>query len=280
MSKPTELIFIGTSGAIQVPSFHCMCQTCEEARVHSRISRTRASVVLIGNENILIDATPDVEFQLEREKIRFIDRIFLTHWHYDHCFGLGAFHELGSHGTWKKEIIDLYLPKQDIKYFENIGFSWAKERYNIHPIIPRDVIKLPDFVLEVVKTNHTADSVGYIIKTPQKTFAYLVDGIIPPKNTIDRLKENNLDFIILEGTVDELNLPEGETIEDWKNFSITEAVAFWKTLNIPECILTHTSFHRWNIDKLEAGFTPKERKVFEKKNPGLIFAYDGLRVEL
>ncbi|MFW9901810.1 MAG: MBL fold metallo-hydrolase [Candidatus Thorarchaeota archaeon] len=280
MSKTTELIFIGTSGAIQVPSFHCTCQTCEEARIHKKQVRTRASLVLSGNENVLIDATPDVEFQLEREKIQFIDRIFLTHWHYDHCFGLGAFHELGFHGTWKKKIIDLYLPKQDMKYFENIGFNWAKERYNIHLIIPGDIIELPDFVFEVVKTTHSVDSVGYIIKSPQKTFAYLVDGIIPPEKTINRLKENNLDFIILEGTVDELTLPEGETIEDWKNFSITEAVAFWKTLSIPECILTHTSFHRWKINKLLAGLTPEERKDFEKENPGLMFAYDGLKIEL
>jgi len=280
MPNTSKLIFIGSSGAIQVPSFHCTCQTCEEARIHSKINRTRASVVLSGSENILIDATPDVEFQLEREKIRFIDRIFITHWHYDHCFGLGAFPFFFQVGTWKRERIDLYLPIQDMDYFENIGFSFTKYRYNIHPIMPGDVIELPDFMFEVVKTTHSVDSVGYIIKTPQKTFAYLVDGIIPPKKTIDRLKENHLDFIILEGTVDELILPKGQTIELWKNFSITDAVAFWKTLNIPKCILTHTSFHRWNIDRLIAGLTPKERKTFENNNLGLIFAYDGLRIEL
>ncbi|MFW9818972.1 MAG: MBL fold metallo-hydrolase [Candidatus Thorarchaeota archaeon] len=280
MSQTNNLIFIGTSGAIQIPSFHCTCRTCEETRKNPDLSRTRASVVLSGNENILIDATPDVEFQLEREKIRFIDRIFLTHWHYDHCFGLGAFPELGRHGTWKKEIIDLYLPKQDLDYFENIGFSWTKQRYKIHPIMPGDIIRLPDFTFEVVKTNHTVDSVGYIIKAPQKTFAYLVDGITPPKKTIERLKENDLDFVILEGTVDELILPEGETIEDWKNFSITDAVTFWKTLNIPKCILTHTSFHMWKVDKLLAGLTPKQRKKFEENNRGLKFAYDGMRIEI
>ncbi|MFX0038522.1 MAG: MBL fold metallo-hydrolase [Promethearchaeota archaeon] len=280
MPKTSQLIFIGTSGGIQVPSFHCICQTCEEARNNPEQRRTRASLVLSGSENVLIDATPDVEFQLEREKIRFVDRIFLTHWHYDHCFGLGAFHELGNHGIWKKEIIDLYLPKQDVNYFENIGFSWAKERYNLYPIMPGDIIELPEFIFEVVKTNHSVDSVGYLIKAHQKTFAYLVDGITPPKKTIDKIKENNLDFIILEGTVDELILPKGVTIEQWKNFSISEAAAFWKTLDIPMCILTHTSFHSWNINKLIAGLTPNQRKTFEDKNPGLKFAYDGLRIEL
>ncbi|MFW9880269.1 MAG: MBL fold metallo-hydrolase, partial [Candidatus Thorarchaeota archaeon] len=57
-----------------------------------------------------MDAGPDIEFQLEREKLRFIDRILLTHWFYDHCFGLGTLLDLTSHRTWKKLIIDLYLP--------------------------------------------------------------------------------------------------------------------------------------------------------------------------
>ncbi|MHA2008846.1 MAG: MBL fold metallo-hydrolase [Promethearchaeota archaeon] len=272
-----DLIFLGSSGGIQVPSFHCSCRTCEDARKDPTLQRTRASVVLLGQENILIDAGPDIEFQLEREKIKFVDRIFLTHWHYDHCFGLGAFPELGSHGTWKKRVIDLYLPEQDTKYFENIGFSWAKYRYDLHPIKPGDVIKLPDILVEVVRTTHSVDSVGYIVTSPNKIFAYLVDGVIPPEKTIDRLKEFNLDFIVLEGTVDDLLLPEGVS---WVNFTITEAVDFWRTLDVPKCILTHASFHSWIFNELTAGITPSERKTFEKINPGLSFAYDGLKIDL
>jgi hypothetical protein len=33
-------------------------------------------------------------------------------------------------------------------------------------------------------------------------------------------------------------------------------------------------------NKLVAGLTPKERKTFVKKNPGLSFAYDGFRIEI
>lgn len=272
-----NLTFLGTSGGIQVPSFHCSCRTCEDARKNPKLRRTRASVVISGQENVLIDAGPDIEFQLEREKIRFVDRIFLTHWHYDHCFGLGAFQELESHGIWKKSVIDLYLPEEDLKYFENIGFSWTKGGYNLHPLNPGDIIKLTDVVIEVVKTTHSVDSVGYIITSPNLKFGYLVDGIIPPEITVNRLKEIEMDFIILEGTIDELILPEGV---QWYNFSIHEAVAFWKSLNVPECILTHASFHSWNINRLVAGMTSGERKTFEKKNPGLSFAYDGLRLDI
>jgi len=279
-NKNLNLIFLGSSAGIQVPLCLCSCQTCEEARKDPKLRRTRASVLLSGKENILIDAGPDIEFQLEREKIKYVDRIFLTHWHYDHCFGLGAFPILGELGIWKKPIIDLYLPEQYIKYFKNIGFSWAEHRYNLHPLKPGDIIRIPDVSLEVVKTTHSPDSVGYIITTPNTTFAYLVDGVIPPKKTIDRLKEINFDFIILEGTVDKLVLPKGQTFQEWRNFSIFDAVDFWKTLVIPKCIITHASFHSWNLNKLIAGITPSERKKLEEKNSGLSFAYDGLRIDI
>ncbi|MFX1344801.1 MAG: MBL fold metallo-hydrolase [Promethearchaeota archaeon] len=231
---------------------------------------------MTGKENILIDASPDVEFQLERECIKFIDRIFLTHWHYDHCFGLAPFPELGTHGIWEKDRIDLYLPALDVGYFDR-DFAWARSRFNLHPLKHGTFIELPDATFEVVKTTHSVDSVGYIITTPRKRFAYLGDGIIPPEKTIKRLKELKLDYIILEGTLDDLILPDGV---QWFNFSVYEAIAFWRTLNVPKCILTHTSFHSWHVNKLIAGITPEERNDLEEKNPGLSFAHDGLRMKI
>ena len=71
-NKNFNLIFLGSSGGIQVPLCLCTCQTCEEARKDPELRRTRASVLLSGKENILIDAGPDIEFQLEREKIKYV----------------------------------------------------------------------------------------------------------------------------------------------------------------------------------------------------------------
>jgi phosphoribosyl 1,2-cyclic phosphate phosphodiesterase len=274
--KGLELIFLGSSGAIQVPSFHCSCKSCEEARRNPKLRRTRASAVLLGSETILIDASPDMEFQLEREKIRSIDRIFITHWHYDHCFGLAAFPELGSHGTWEKKVIDLYLPEQDIGFFDR-DFAWAKSRFNLHPVTPGDVIDLPDATFEIVKTTHSVDSVGYIISSPNTTFSYLVDGVIPPEETLKHLKQKKIDLLILEGTLDELFLPKGV---EWQNFAVYEAISFWKSLDVPKLILTHLSCHRWNMNKLIAGFTSNEREAIEKETPGLKFAYDGLKMKV
>ncbi len=110
-----RLVFLGTSGAIQVPSFHCSCAVCEAARANPHQRRTRASVALIGREIILIDASPDLEFQLEREGIRRVERIFITHWHFDHVGGLAALAEPSSHEPWPP--IDIYLPQQDVQHF-------------------------------------------------------------------------------------------------------------------------------------------------------------------
>ena len=36
-------------------------------------------MALLGEETVIIDASPDLPYQLEREGIRTVDRIFLTH---------------------------------------------------------------------------------------------------------------------------------------------------------------------------------------------------------
>jgi hypothetical protein len=75
----------------------------------------------------------------------------------------------------------------------------------------------------VVKTTHTPHSVGFIVRG-RKPCAYLVDGVVPPEATGRRL--TGLDLVTLEASVDELD--EG----GWLNFSLDQAVAFWRTLDV------------------------------------------------
>jgi len=114
-----ELVFLGTSAAIQVPSFHCTCEICETSRQTPEHHRTRASAVLLGKETVLIDAGPDMEFQLEREAIRRLDRIFITHWHYDH-FG-GILHLMFAGRLPNARRIPVYMNRFCEKNFENFS---------------------------------------------------------------------------------------------------------------------------------------------------------------
>jgi ribonuclease BN (tRNA processing enzyme) len=149
-----------------------------------------------------------------------------------------------------------------------------KERVNLHPIQPGDKFELPDATWEVVKTTHTDHSVGFIVESSQE-FAYLVDGVMPLPETVERL--TNLDFLILEATVDELLPEKGER---WVNFSLQQAIDCWKQLGVEKCILTHLSCHSWKGNQLVAGLSYSERLEYEAQIPGLKFAYDGMHIVL
>jgi phosphoribosyl 1,2-cyclic phosphate phosphodiesterase len=267
MSNKKEIIFLGTAAALQLPSFHCSCETCRQARENPNLSKTRSALAVKGDKVILIDAGPDTAFQLERESIRKVDQIFITHWHYDHIAGLGEFGEPAFIGSWEK--IKLYLPEQNLFRFEN-ELSYLKKIFQIIPVAPGYVAEIDGTKFRAVKTNHSYDSLGYIVEST-KRYAYLVDGIRPPEETIDYLK--NIDTLILEATLDELD-------ESWKNWDIRGAIDFWKETGIKECILTHMSFHSWKNKALIGGYKEEEKKQILSDNPGLVMAYDGMKVEL
>ena len=263
-----ELVFLGSSGCIQVPAFFCDCANCRAARDNPSLRHTRADLAVLGSETVLIDTGPDLASQLEREHIPRVDRIFLTHWHADHVAGLSELGEPSSICKWPK--IDMHVPSEVADHFTG-ELAYLAPRLNVHRVNPGDRIKLPDGTWEVVKTNHTDHSVGYVVHAA-RTWAYLVDGIVPPPETVEHLE--GCDLLIIEATMDELDE------EHWKNFSIQQAVEFWRHTGIGECILTHCSHHSWRDKMLVAGWTELRRKNFEREYPGLRFAHDGMRIPL
>ncbi|MFH1131617.1 MAG: MBL fold metallo-hydrolase, partial [Pseudomonadota bacterium] len=182
--RPLELVFLGTSAGFLVPIFFCSCDVCETARKKPEHRRTRAVAALIGKETTLIDAGPDLEFQLDREAIKQINRIFITHWHYDHVWGLGSIG--GASFATNSPPIEIYLPYQVVHHFDQ-SFAYLKQWIYLHPVRAGDRIVLPDATWEVVKCNHTPHSIGFIVEATQK-FAYLV-GSVPPAETIEKLKD-------------------------------------------------------------------------------------------
>jgi len=228
-------------------------------------------VALVGRETTLIDASPDIEFQLEREGIRQIDRIFITHWHFDHVGGLGALGLPSSIARWPG--IEIYMPYQVAHHFDE-DLAYMKHRVNLHLIKPGDTFELPDATWEVVKTTHTEESVGFLVESSLK-LGYLVDGIEPPRETAQRLEE--VDLLILDAIADELVPREGEV---WFHFSLQQAVDFWKKVGTRECILTHLSCHSWNAGRLSPGLSSSERLEYQASMPGLRFAYDGMRLKV
>lgn len=82
-----RLTFLGTGTSTGIPEIGCHCRTCRSDDFRDK--RFRASALVeYGGEEILIDCGPDFRCQLIRSDIRSLDRILLTHEHYDHTCGL------------------------------------------------------------------------------------------------------------------------------------------------------------------------------------------------
>ena len=267
-----EVVFLGSSGAIRVPSFNCTCVVCEEARENSSLKRTRASIAVIGKEITVVDTSPDIAEQLERESIRRVDNVFLTHWHYDHVWGLSSLVDPADISKWGK--IQVYMPEKSVPFWEK-SMSYMEYIVDVHPVNPGDIVETSDASYEVVKSNHTDDSCGYIISNETR-LGYLSDSYIPCTETIERL--SSVDTLVLECTMDEMVYPEGE--EHWLLFCLDEAVDFWRSLNVDECILTHLSCHSYIEGDIVAGLTANERAKYESAHKGLTFAYDGMRIRI
>ena len=266
-----KILFLGSSGCIRVPTFNCTCIVCEEAR-QNKTTRTRASIAVIGKETSIIDASPDLLEQVERETIRKIDNVFLTHWHYDHVWGLSGLVEPAWISHWSP--VNIYLPEKSIPFFES-AMGYMSDSVSLHPVNPGDVIKTADAAFEVVKTNHTAGSVGYIVES-EKSMAYLIDSDLPPVETVNRVSQ--CDIVVLDATFDKIILHKEAA--GWLHFTLDEAISFWKQVDVAECIVSHMSCHSAIEGEVVAGLTASERAEYEEQYEGLTLAYDGLRFEL
>lgn len=84
-----RIIFLGTGPSEAIPRSGHKDILCKDARHGEKSRRTRSSVVVQDEKiTVLIDAGPDIQEQLCREKIKKIDAVFLTHEHRDATGGL------------------------------------------------------------------------------------------------------------------------------------------------------------------------------------------------
>tara|TARA_B100001123_G_C15316642_1_gene1026345 strand:- start:2274 stop:3047 length:774 start_codon:yes stop_codon:yes gene_type:complete len=79
--------------------------------------RTRCSALIsINNFNVLIDTSPDIKYQLIKNNIKSIDKVFYTHLHADQTHGIN---ELRLFYLKNKKKIDIYADNKTSKYLKN-----------------------------------------------------------------------------------------------------------------------------------------------------------------
>ena len=156
--------------------------------------RTRSSVLINNNsQNILIDTSPDLRYQLYQAKCTKIDSVLFTHEHSDHTSGLP---DLRAMSLINKSIIPVYL-SSEIKDSITSNYKYIFEGVKEYsPFMSVNSIKnnfmVGDTKIETFKHNHgSIDVQTYRIDN----FAYSTDLKNFYENDIDKLK--NLDLWIV-----------------------------------------------------------------------------------
>ena len=227
-----DLIFLGTGAGNGVPNFYCDCRVCKEAIEIPEFRRTRSSIVITGEKNVLIDAPPEISSQLQRENIRQIDHLFITHAHHDHCAGLGDI-EIYARFFLKKKL-PVVMSRETQEQLETIHGK-LPEWMNLTLLYPNQVIQVGNTAYTALNVSHAEGTFGYLIDTQGSKTAYIPDTGPLPEETMDRLK--GIDRLIIDATF------YGDNWYPDQHLTVSQAVDVFEKIKAKALYLTHLSMH-------------------------------------
>jgi phosphoribosyl 1,2-cyclic phosphate phosphodiesterase len=254
---PLTITFLGSGTSSGVPMVACGCEVCTSDDPNN--TRLRSSIMVqSATTTIIVDATPDFRYQMLREKVKYIDALLITHPHKDHIAGVDdtrPFQFFTGHPT---EIygnkMSLDGVKMEIPYaFQDIKYPGVP-KVILHEITaqPFTIGDIP--IIPVLVWHHKMQVYGFRFGS----FTYITDA-----NKID---ESEKDKIRGSKTV-VLNALRRE--KHISHFTLDEAVALVKELEIPKAYFTHIS-HQLGLHKGVNNELPE----------GIELAYDGLKIEI
>jgi len=219
-----RLKLLGTGNAAGVPLYGCHCNHCITARGRNDLRRGPASALLeIGKKKYLIDA--GLINIAEKYPVGELDGIFLTHFHPDHVQGL--FHLRWGIG----ETIPVYCPPDSIgcaDLFKHSGILDFKPQKKF------TAFELDNLCVVPLPLIHSKVTFGFLFEYRNEKIAYLTDTKGLPPKTIEWLRENPLDLLVIDTSYP----PE----EDGKGHNnLTETLSIHHQLKPTKTILTHIS---------------------------------------
>lgn len=192
--KVVEITFLGTSSGVPTRSRNV---SCVALRLFQRA------------EVWLFDCGEGTQHQLLRSdlKISQIKRIFISHMHGDHIFGLmGLLASCGLAGT--AQSIDIYGPLGLDEYLRSCcKYSYINftNRVRVHAVQPGVVFEDDEFTLICTQLKHRVPAFGYCIKEKDRAGRFNADKAaalgIPPGPIYAKLKRG-----------EKITLPDGRLI--------------------------------------------------------------------
>ena len=169
-----------------------------------------SQVIKIGNKQFMIDCGEGTQLQLRRYHIHFsfINHIFISHLHGDHCFGLiGLISTFGMLG--RTAPLHIYadpkleeLMKPQIDYFCK-GMNYPLFFHNIDPTRQQTIYEDNTITVETLPLSHRIPCCGFLFREKPKR-RHLIGDIINYYNIPTYMRQSikdGADFTTPEGVV-------------------------------------------------------------------------------
>ncbi|MFB6299591.1 MAG: MBL fold metallo-hydrolase [Halobacteriales archaeon] len=260
---------IGIAQDAGVPHIGCDCSVCATARTDPSAIRYATAVLLHAGtsptDRYLIDATPDIRFQLDATDVAKLRGIVLTHVHLGHVGGLP---QLGT-GALDSDDLAVYCTPSVASYLEENGpYRQLTDRaqIDIHRRSPGESLGLPPSDLQVVpiQVPHRGDTdtVALRFSGPKRELLYLSD--IDAWTDPARAAVQTADVALIDGTFwrkDELDrvdeVPHPAIVESMAQLENASTDIRFIHLNHTNPALRPESSERHELE--ERGFRVAER---------------------
>lgn len=252
-----SLTFLGSGCWQGIPAPFGDDSISQQVEWDSKDFRFRTSLH-IGTEHgksIIVEATPDIRLQSWKFGLKKPDAILVSHWHWDHLFGLLD--------------LDWFAEKnQQVVYGNAVTKQWYDDRMSHIKADFQVFDSYQSFEIDNVKitpiaVHHVDDTHGFLFEDLKsgKKIAYLSDLHGIPEKTAGLIE--GIEAVITDATYLESDLDDDPT-----HFQKDQLVPFLETLSGKEIILTNIgSYHDLKHADLEKQF------------PLYTIAYDGMSRE-
>ena len=233
----------------------CSCPVCSSADPRDR--RSRASLLIShAGKQILVDTSTDLRHQVLRESVGQIDAVLFTHAHADHVNGID---DLRGFYFLHRQVVPCYAcPATMGRLQSGFGYIFHRDERATHPPLldphtiegPFDLFGLA--VVPIPLEHGAGVSCGYRIGP----FAYLTDCSGIPAASLALLQ--GVATVVIDGL-------------RWSShpyhFNIQGAIDAVRPLGVTRAILTHLTHEVLHVEE-------------ERLPDGVVFAYDGMLIEL
>ena len=247
---------LGSGTSMGVPTLGCHCAVCESADPHDK--RLRPSLLISrGEQNVVIDTTPDFRTQALRAGIDRLDAVLLTHGHADHILG---FDDLRPYNFKQRAAMPVYGSEETFRIVRQ-AFAYVfdgKPSLSSIPSVQLHVVKGPFEVMGVrfvpVPLVHgEMEVLGFRFGRA----AYLTD--------FSRLPDSSA--ALLEG-LDDLILDALRDVPHPMHMTVEQSLALIDRLKPKRAWFTHIAH--------ELGHAATNERLRKAGYPQVQLAYDGL----